>query len=112
MDTAGDSLPSSFDYISWSNGTMPKPHQTADNPVDALSRDLLNFYDELTAVHASIAFVMQALASSTESGEPANNRSAMGATFCVEWLNDRTIELEQALKKIRLHARSLARAPD
>jgi hypothetical protein len=65
-----------------------------------LARELLQFYDELTALHACSAFVMQALASTLVKGEGLDERSATGAVFCAQWLNDRTSELEQKLKNI------------
>lgn len=65
-----------------------------------LARELLQFYDELTALHACNAFVMQALASALVKGEGLDERSATGAMFCVQWLNDCTTELEQRLKQI------------
>ena len=65
-----------------------------------LARELLQFYDELTALHACSAFVMQALASTLAKGEGLDERSATGAVFCAQWLNDRTTEQEQKLKNI------------
>lgn len=65
-----------------------------------LARELLQFYDELTAVHACNAFVMQALASTLVKDEGLDERSVTGAVFCVQWLNDCTTELEQSLKQI------------
>jgi hypothetical protein len=65
-----------------------------------LARELLQFYDELTALHASSAFVMQALASTLAKGEGLDERSATGAVFCTQWLNEHTAELEQKLKNI------------
>ena len=60
-----------------------------------LASELLQFYDELTALHAGSAFVMQALASALVKDEGLDERSATGAVFCTQWLNDRTAELEQ-----------------
>lgn len=65
-----------------------------------LAREVLQFYDELTALHACSAFVMQALASTLAKGEGLDERSATGAVFCTQWLNDRTAEMEQKLKHI------------
>lgn len=65
-----------------------------------LTRELLQFYDELTALNACNAFVMQALASTLAKGESLDERSAVGAIFCAQWLNDCTTELEQGLKEI------------
>lgn len=61
---------------------------------------LLGLYDELTAVHASSAFVMQALAAALLNGGGLDERSATGAVFCAQWLNERTMELERELKLI------------
>jgi hypothetical protein len=57
-------------------------------------------YDELTALHACSAFVMQALAATLANGDGLDERSATGAVFCAQWLNDRTVELERQLKNI------------
>jgi hypothetical protein len=66
----------------------------------SLARELLQFYDELTALNACSAFVMQALASALASGCGLDERSATGAVFCAQWLNDRTAEMELKLKHI------------
>lgn len=65
-----------------------------------LGRELLQLYDELTALNACNTFVMQALASTLVRGKGLDERSATGAVFCVQWLNDCTTELEQSLKQI------------
>lgn len=65
-----------------------------------LKRELLQFYDELTALNACNAFVMQALASTLAKDEGLDERLATGAVFCVQWINDCTTELEQSLKQI------------
>lgn len=67
-----------------------------------LKRELLQFYDELTALNACNAFVMQALASALAKGEGLDERSATGGMFCAQWLNDCTKDLEQRLKYILL----------
>jgi hypothetical protein len=64
------------------------------------ARELLKLYDELTALHAASAFVMQALAAAQVYGGGLDERSATGAVFCAQWLNDRTVELERRLKHI------------
>ena len=74
----------------------------------SLSRELLQFYDELTVLNACSAFVMQALASALANGGGLDERSATGAVFCAQWLNDRTAELEHQLKKILAHAQASA----
>lgn len=70
----------------------------------SLPRDLLEFYDELSAVNACNAFITQALAAALVKGEGLDERSATGAVFCVQWLNDRSAELEQQVKKIQARA--------
>ncbi len=79
---------------------MPSPEITVDSQTDLPARELLKLYDELTALHACSAFVMQALAAALVSGGGLDERSATGALFCTQWLNDRTVELEQQLKNI------------
>ena len=71
-----------------------------ENRTDLPARELLKLYDELTALHACSAFVMQALAAALVSGGGLDDRSATGAVFCAQWLNDRTAELERQLKNI------------
>ena len=84
------------------NGTyyMPSPEKKADSQTDLPARELLKLYDELTELHACSAFVMQALAAALVNGGGLDERSATGAVFCAQWLNDRTTELEQQLKHI------------
>ncbi len=79
---------------------MPSPKKKADSQKDLPARELLKLYDELTALHACSAFVMQALAAVLANGGGLDERSATGAVFCTQWLNDRTAELEQQLKNI------------
>jgi hypothetical protein len=43
---------------------------------------------------------MQALAAALVNGGGLDERSATGAVFCAQWLNDRTAEMEQQLKEI------------
>jgi len=74
----------------------------------SLARDLLEYYDDVTALNAYSAFVMQALASALANGGGLDERSATGAVFCTQWLNDRAAELEQQLKKILAHAQASA----
>lgn len=76
-----------------------------------LARELLEFYDELTALNACSAFITQALAAALVKGDGLDERSATGAVFCVQWLNDRTVELEQQIKKIQECAQGLAQKP-
>ncbi len=64
------------------------------------ARELLQLYDELTALHACNAFVMQALAAALANGGGLDERSATGAVFCTQWLNDRTAEIELQLKNV------------
>ncbi len=67
----------------------------------SLSCELLEFYDDLTAHHACNGFVLQALAAALVNGDGVDERTATGAMFCTQWLNDRSVELEQRLKKIQ-----------
>jgi hypothetical protein len=48
---------------------------------------------------------MQALASTLAKGEGLDERSATGAVFCGQWLDDRAAELEQKLNSILSKAR-------
>ena len=79
---------------------MPSPERTVDSQTDLPARELLKLYDELTALNASSAFVMQALAAALTHDGGLDERSATGAVFCAQWLNDRTAELERRLKHI------------
>jgi hypothetical protein len=79
---------------------MPSPERNADSQTDSPARELLKLYDELTELHACSAFVMQALAAALANGDGLDERSATGAVFCAQWLNDRTAELERELKNI------------
>jgi hypothetical protein len=79
---------------------MPSPEKNVDSQTDLPVRELLKLYDELTALHACSAFVMQALAAALVNGDGLDERSATGAVFCAQWLNDRTAELERQLKHI------------
>ena len=73
--------------------------------MDSLAHELLKFYDDLTAHHACNGFVLQALAATLANGDGVDGRTATGAIFCTQWLNDQSAELEQRLKKIQMHAR-------
>jgi hypothetical protein len=79
---------------------MPSSAEPTENRTDLPARELLKLYDELTALHAASAFVMQALAAAQVYGGGLDERSATGAVFCTQWLNDRTAELERQLKHI------------
>ena len=69
-------------------------------PINRTATELLAFYDDLTVLHASISFVLNALATAVrESG--GNTRQSDGASFCVEWLDDRMRETNDRLKSIR-----------
>lgn len=70
----------------------------------SLPSELLEFYDELTALNACSAFITQALAAALVKEDGLDERSATGAVFCVQWLNDRTAELELQIKKIQASA--------
>ncbi len=78
---------------------MSRPGELATQQ-EWLARELLQFYDELTALHACGAFVMQALASTLVKGEGLDERSATGAVFCTQWLGDRAAEMERKLKHV------------
>ena len=78
---------------------MPGRNEPAEGQGRRAS-ELLEFYDELTTLNACSAFVMQALAAALANGGGLDERSATGAAFCAQWLNDRTVELETRLKKI------------
>lgn len=78
---------------------MPNPKINTDNHTNLTARELLKFYDELNALNACSAFVMQALATALiNSG--LDERSSTGGVFCAQWLNERTVEMEQRLKDI------------
>ena len=79
---------------------MPKSQDRRTKKTTSPAGELLELYDELTAVHACSAFVMQALTAALVNGGGLDERSATGAVFCAQWLNDRTAELEQQLKSI------------
>ena len=79
---------------------MPSSAKTVDKRTNLPAPELLRLYDELTALHAASAFVMQALAAALINGGGLDDRSATGAVFCAQWLNDRTAELERQLKNI------------
>lgn len=68
--------------------------------MDSKTRELLKFYDELTALHACNAFVLQALAMALAHGDGLDERSATGAMFCAQWLDDRMAGLEEKLNKL------------
>jgi hypothetical protein len=90
---------------------MPEAQGNVDKGMDSLSRELLEFYDELTALHAGNGFVLQALAAALANGGGVDERTATGAMFCAQWLNDRSVELEQRLKKIQMQAHIAATRP-
>ena len=79
---------------------MPKPQDCGTKKITSPAGELLELYDELTAVHASNTFVMQALTAALVKGGGLDERSATGAVFCAQWLNDRTAGLERQLKNI------------
>ena len=79
---------------------MPSSVKTVDKRTNLPAPELLRLYDELTELHAGSAFVMQALAAALVNGGGLDERSATGAVFCTQWLNDRTTELERQLKNI------------
>lgn len=80
---------------------MPKLRRRSNGKTGSLARDLLEFRDELNALNACNAFVLQALAGAMESGEAMTSRAATGAMLCAQWLGDRAAELERRLKNIQ-----------
>lgn len=79
---------------------MSTTEKNVDSKVDLPASELLKLYDELTALNACSAFVMQALATALVNGGGLDERSATGGVFCAQWLNERTVEMEQRLKDI------------
>ena len=79
---------------------MPNPEKNVDSQTVSPANELLKLYDELTALNACSAFVMQALATALVNGDGLDERSATGGVFCTQWLNERTAEMEQQLKDI------------
>lgn len=85
---------------------MPNTKLNTDNHMKFAARELLKFYDELTALNACSAFVMQALSTALINSGGLDERSSTGGMFCVQWLNERTVEMEQRLKDIVAQAYS------
>ena len=79
---------------------MPSLEENAGTQTDLPARELLALYDELTALNACNAFVMQALAAALAGGGGLDERSATGAVFCAQWVNDRTVEFERQFRSI------------
>lgn len=71
-----------------------------ESQTKSLCGELLKLYDELTALNACGAFIMQALATAQINGGELDERSATGGVFCAQWVNERTAEMEQHLKDI------------
>lgn len=86
---------------------MPHRRGPAKRPKKSAG-EFLDLYDELTALNACNAFVMQALAAALTTGNGLDERSATGAVFCAQCLNDRTVELEKRLGKILLEVHGSA----
>ncbi len=82
---------------------MPKS-QSAGKKVDSLAGELLELRDELSVLNACNAFVLRALSDALLSREGMGRRSAVGAALCVQWLDDRAVELERRLKSIHERA--------
>lgn len=83
---------------------MPGQQKLADKGADSLKADLLALRDELSALNACTAFVLESLSDALSDREGSGGRSATGAALCVEWLGDRAIELERRLKSIHERA--------
>lgn len=81
---------------------MPRSQGIAQRPMKSAARELLEFYDDLTAFHACNGFILQALATALENHGEVDKRSATGAVFCAQWLNDQSAELELRLRKIQI----------
>lgn len=79
---------------------MSSPEKISDCKADLPVSELLKLYDELTEINAASAFVMQALTAAFIRDEGLDERSATGAVFCAQWINERTVEMEQQLKDI------------
>lgn len=90
---------------------MPKPARTAakSKAGKQLAVELLQLYDDLTAVNASTAFVLHALSSALEDHALPSSRATVGGVFCVHWLNDRMQVLEKQLRNIRKRAATVRR---
>lgn len=86
---------------------MPSRNESSMRPRQTTS-ELLDFYDELTALNACNAFVMQALTTALTNDSGLGEHSSTGAVFCAQWLNDRTVELEIRLKKLLSQVHSSA----
>ena len=79
---------------------MASPEKNAGSQTDLTARELLALYDELTALNACSAFVMQALAAALVGGVGLDERSATGAVLCAQWVSDRTAEIERQFKSV------------
>lgn len=79
---------------------MSSSEKDVNSQKETSASELLKLYDELTALNACSAFVMQALATALVHGGGLDERSATGGVFCAQWLNERTVEIEQQLKDI------------
>lgn len=77
--------------------------KTTDSGKD-FARELLEFYDQFSELNACCAFVLQAAVRIVEDGEITDRRSATGAIYCAQWLEDRMAELERNLRKIERQA--------
>jgi len=82
---------------------MPSLEENAGTQTDLPARELLALYDELTALNACNAFVMQALAAAAgrwwRVGRAFGDR---GECFCAQWVNDRTAEIERQFQGRRV----------
>lgn len=90
---------------------MSGPEKAVDSQTESPVSELLKLYDELTALNACSAFVMQALATPLVNGNGLDERSATGGVFCTQWLNERAAEMEQQLKGIVARAHASATVP-
>jgi hypothetical protein len=82
--------------------------KTTDSGKD-FARELLEFYDQFSELNACCAFVLQAAVRIVEDGEVTDRRSATGAIYCAQWLQDRMAELERKLRVLERRAYAAAR---
>jgi hypothetical protein len=88
---------------------LPPRLQRSPNNQDSrkgkdFARELLEFYDQFSELNACCAFVLQAAVRIVDDGEITDRRSATGAIYCAQWLEDRMAELEQNLRRIERKA--------
>ena len=96
---------------------MPDPNEIHNERMHSLARELLLLYDEFSEQNAGVLFVMQALAAALAKEDGPDERLALGAAFCVQLMNDRTLDLQRRLKsmqeliELRIPVRAFASVP-